>query len=282
LMCNGGASVVLVALSLVVWRTVHAAAIAYAAGSLVALIAWDWPRVAALLKRLPAESAGASVSAALALIVRALPLGVSSAIGSLQTNLPRYVVASSLGPGALAIFGAVAYIPITGHLAVNAVSQAALPLLARDMSQPHGAHWRRLAALVAASAGFGVVILVLTALAGPALLGWIYGAEYARHAGVLWWLMAGAVVTFASVCLGTGTTARGRYKPQLGITVASFAVVAISIGPLTARYGLNGAAASLLTAALAELTAYVGLTLRDLRETAPGRGLGALAAGARP
>jgi len=279
LMCNGGASVLLVALSLVGWRTVHAAAIAYAAGSLVTLIAWDWPHVAALLGR---EQHGASLRAALALIVRALPLGVSSAIGSLQTNLPRYVVASSLGPGALAIFGAVASIPITGHLAVNALSQAALPLLARDVSQPHGAHWRRLALLVAASAGFGVVVLLVTALAGPAVLGWIYGAEYAQHAGVLWWLMAGAVVTFASVCLGTGTTARGRYKPQLGITVWSFAVVAITIGPLTARYGLNGAAASLLTAAIAELMAYVGLTLRDLRETAPGRGLGALAAGAQP
>ena len=103
-------------------------------------------------------------------------------------------------------------------------------------------------------------------------------------AGVLWWLMAAAVVTFASVCLGTGTTARGRYKPQLGITVWSFAVVAVSIGPLTARYGLNGAAASLLIAAIAELAAYVRLTLRDLRDTAPGRPLDAdaLAAGVRP
>jgi glycosyltransferase involved in cell wall biosynthesis len=37
---------------------------------------------------------------------------------------------------------------------------------------------------------------------------------------------------------------------------------------------LNGAAGSLLLAAIAELIAYVGLTLRDLRETAPGLGAG--------
>jgi O-antigen/teichoic acid export membrane protein/glycosyltransferase involved in cell wall biosynthesis len=270
LMWNGGASVLLVALSLVIWPTIQAAAIAYAAGSLVALVAWDWPRVAALLGK--EQTSAASIRAALALIGRALPLGLSSAIGSLQTNLPRYVVASSLGPGALAIFGAVSYIPITGHLAVNAVSQAALPLLARNGSESLlVSHWRRLGALVAASAAFGAVILAGTALAGPALLGSIYGAEYAEHSGVLLWLMGGAVVSFASVFLGTGTTARGRYKSQLGITAWSFAVVAISIGPLTARYGLNGAAGSLLAAAIAELIAYAVLTIRDLRETAPAR-----------
>ena len=64
LMCNGGASVLLVALSLVVWGTVDAAAIAYAAGSFVTLLAWDWPHVAALLGE---KKHGASLRAALGL-----------------------------------------------------------------------------------------------------------------------------------------------------------------------------------------------------------------------
>ncbi|MGF2075841.1 hypothetical protein, partial [Enterococcus casseliflavus] len=81
LMWNGGASVLLVAISLVIWQTIHAAAIAYAAGSLVAFAIWDWPRFAALLEG--ENKSAASMGAALALIGRALPLGLSSAIGSL-------------------------------------------------------------------------------------------------------------------------------------------------------------------------------------------------------
>ena len=36
-----------------------------------------------------------------------LPLGLSSAIGSVQTNVPRYVIASYLGPAMLARFAAI-------------------------------------------------------------------------------------------------------------------------------------------------------------------------------
>jgi hypothetical protein len=49
--------------------------------------------------------------------------------------------------------------------------------------------------------------------------------------------------------------------------------VAACLGPLVARYGLRGAAWSLLAGAVVELSAYVVLTVRDLRPAGAAPGL---------
>ena len=264
LILNGGVSVLLVALVLFVGQPLPVAAAAYAAGSLFALAAWDLPQAAARLKR-TGIIARPRFAAARALIARALPLGMSSAVGSVQSNLPRYVVAATLGPGALAVFAALSYIPLVGHTAVNAAVQSALPLLARDAQGLPASYRRRLVGLAAASAGVGTLGLLAMALFGRRLLNIMYGAEYAAHVGVLLWLMVATVVTFTSVFFGAGITARGRFKTQLAITTTSLAVVAALIWPLVRLYGLSGAAVSLLAAAIVELTAYATLTVRDFR-----------------
>jgi glycosyltransferase involved in cell wall biosynthesis len=201
------------------------------------------------------------------LLVRALPLGLSSAVGSTQTNVPRYAIAALLGPAPLAVFAAISHIPLLGHLVVNAATQSALPLLAGDARTRRSSYQARLYGLVAMSVGFGSLALLMTIILGRRILGVIYGPEYADHAGVLVWLMATAVVTFASVFLGAGTTARGRFGAQLTISTVSFAFVAASIGPLVQRFGLIGAAWALLIGAIVELCAYAVLTAHDLGRT---------------
>jgi O-antigen/teichoic acid export membrane protein len=263
LMLNGSASLLLVALTLFAGQPLVVAAAAYAAGSLFALAAWDLPQAG---RRKPIGiSARSRFTAARTLIARALPLGLSSAIGSVQSNVPRYVVAATLGPGALAVFAALSYIPMVGHTAVGAAVQSALPLLAREAQGGPASYKRRLVRLVAASAGVGAFALLAMALFGRGLLGLMYGAEYAAHVSVLLWLMATTVVTFTSVFLGAGITARGRFKTQVLITTISLAVVAVSIGPLVGWYGLSGAALSLLAAAVVELIVYATLTVWHFR-----------------
>ncbi len=114
---------------------------------------------------------------------------------------------------------------------------------------------------------------MLTIAVGRRMLGAIYGHEYAEHAGVLSWMMATAVITFTSVFLGAGTTARGRFGAQLAISTTSLVVVAASLGPLVLRFGLNGAAGSLLLGSIVELGAYTALTVRDFRRARPTRNL---------
>jgi O-antigen/teichoic acid export membrane protein len=267
---NGFASVVFVACSLMAWRSILAATAAYAGGSLVALSVWDVPRT---LRRQPADESSSrthrtrrgSIGSAVRLITIALPLGISSAVGSVQTNIPRFVIAFALGAASLAKFAAISYITLIGHLVVNATSQAALPILAKDVRVSDPVYRTRLTFLVCGTIVAGAVTLLVTFMYGDVVLAFIYGREYASDARVLFWLAAGTVVTFASVFLGTGTTARQRFKSQLAISLVTLAVVGACTAPFVRRFGLIGAAWALCLGAAVEFSAYALLTIRDLK-----------------
>jgi O-antigen/teichoic acid export membrane protein len=285
LMLNGVLSVALVLLSLGLSRSLVLATAGYAAASCLALVGWDLPRKSRLIdNRQPDRPGSFSWKPAGRLIVTALPLGLSSALGSVQSNLPRYVIVNHLGPAALASFAAVSYIPMAGHLIVNAASQAALPLLAMDARRSPLQHRERLWRLVAAGIALGAIGLVTVLMFGRFLLTLIYGPAHGDHVRLLLILVGAAIATFASVFLGTGIAARLRFRTQPIISTLSLTVVAVTIGPLVNRYGLDGAAWSLLVGSLVELCAYAAFTLRDLRAAGPLLRVvtSALPGGARP
>jgi O-antigen/teichoic acid export membrane protein len=287
---NGLLSVALVGLTLVLSSSLWLATAAYAVGSFIALSAWDLPRAARLqhdggpVALADDARRHAAMRSAWRLITTGLPLGLSSAIGSVQTNVPRYVIALYLGPAMLARFAAISYITMVGHLLVNATSQAALPVLARDAQTSDSRYHTQLGSLVAGTIVLGALLLIAVYLFGQPVLAFVYGKEYSDYAGVLFWLVAATVVTFASVFLGTGTAARHRFGSQFLISTTSLALVAASTAPLVSRYGLEGAAWALVAGAIVEFTAYAALAFRDLKGAAavPGVVVDALAGGIRP
>jgi O-antigen/teichoic acid export membrane protein len=287
---NGLFSVVLVGAALVLTSSLLLATTAYAVGSLIALSAWDLPRAIRLqggsTVTLPATARRPSaMKSAWRLITTGLPLGLSSAIGNVQANVPRYVIASFLGPAMLARFAAISYITLAGHLVVNATSQAALPMLAKDAQSPGSRYQTHLGTLVAGTFVLGALVLSAAYLFGRPILTFVYGSEYTDYAGVLFWLAAATVVTFASVFLGTGTAARHRFGSPFLISAMSLIVVAATTPPLVSRYGLYGAAWALVAGAIAEFAAYAVLTVRDLKATSediPGGVADAFAGGIRP
>jgi O-antigen/teichoic acid export membrane protein len=285
---NGLASVGLVAVVLAVSPSLELATAASAAGSFLALVVWDRPK-AARLRTVAVQRDGPRpgihwIQSVRRLLTMALPIGLSSAIGSVQANVPRYVIASYLGSAMLARFAAISYIPMVGHLVVNATSQAALPLLAREVRHAQAQYRRRLAGLVASTIALGSLTLLAALVFGRPALVIIYGTEYGDSIGVLLWLLLATMVMFTSVFLGTGTTARHRFSAQCAISAIALVVVAASTAPLVDAYGLTGAAWALLAGSLIELSAYAVLTARDLRGAATAAPIalaGALAGGVR-
>ena len=263
---NGVLSVALVAVSLAVSPSLRAAAAAYAAASILALAGWDLRRTGKHVKAPERSIMRREVlRAAWRTIWRATPLGLSSAIASLQIYLPRYAIGAYLGPASLAVFTALAYIPTLTNLIANATAQAALPLLARDVRTSHALFRQHLRMLVGSGLALGVLAVIAAALLGRSIITVIYGAEIAEHHDLLTWLMTTAALTYAFLPLGTASTARTRFGAQLLITAASFLVVATLVVPLVSRYGLLGGAYALCAAALVEGCAYVALTLHDFR-----------------
>lgn len=264
LMVNGFISVTLVAAILLLRPSLTGATAAYAAGSGLALLLWDLPRVTSSARFFAWGTDGTRRAAVKRLIIKAFPLGLSSAIGSLQVNLPRFVVGSVLGPASLGVFAALSYLPVLGNLVVNAIAQAALPILATDLRTAPARYRERLLWLVAAGAVVGAGGLAVTALAGRPLLEWMYGRAYADHDALLLWLMTGAAVSYVFVFLGTATVARLRFGSQCLISLAGLAIVTATIGPLVTYKGMTGAAWSLIAGGLVEGCAYLVLTARHL------------------
>jgi O-antigen/teichoic acid export membrane protein len=287
---NGLLSVALVGLALVISSSLLLATTAYAIGSFIALWAWDLPRARLHDGGTPVALADdarrrSAMRSAWRLITTGLPLGLSSAIGSVQTNVPRYVIASYLGPAMLGRFAAISYITMIGHLVVNATSQAALPILARDARMSGSRFQWHLGILVGGTVVLGAFLLAAVYALGQPALAFVYGSEYRDYAGVLFWLVAATVVTFASVFLGTATTARHRFSAPFAISTTSLVIVAVSTPPLVRLDGLEGAAWALVAGALVEFSAYAALTVWDLKRTAlaaPAVVVDAFAGGVRP
>jgi O-antigen/teichoic acid export membrane protein len=270
LVINGVASIVLVVGSLWAIGTLEAATIAYAGGSLIALVFWNAPIMGALLlgsgsRPVPSRLlAGFRFSALWRLAIKTLPLGLSGAVGSVHSNIPQYVVATALGPAHLAPFAALAYLPAAGNIVTNAVSQAILPELARDFVCARRMYIRRLVGSVAFGLALGLVGTLLAVLWGPAIISAVYTADYAQNADLLIWLSATAAVAYGYVFLGAGAVARQRFGSQLAISVLGLISLTLLAPTLVKRFGVNGAAHALFAAAIVQAVAYVILTMCDL------------------
>ena len=168
---------------------------------------------------------------------------------------------------------------------MNATSQAALPILARD-AQTSGSRYRtQLGSLVAGTIVLGALLLIAVYVFGQPALAFVYGKAICGLCGcaVLARRCDGRDVRIG--LSGTGTAARHRFGSQFLISTTSLVLVAASTAPLVSRYGLEGAAWALVAGAIVEFSAYAALTFRDLKGAAaavPGVVVDAFAGGIRP
>ena len=274
LMLNGASSLVLVLVTLTLFKSVTSAVAAYALGSLIATLLWDVPnasRMASLAGepalRLALRPAG--ISNALQLLRVAAPLGLSTALGSFQASLPRFAVAAALGPSALAVFGARAYVNVPTAMVVNAIGQAALPALADEFRGSRDRYWRLVARLTAVGLLIGATLIGTMTLFGTSIISVAYTAEYARYNTVLMLIVAASSISSTYILLATATTARGSYSIQFWISVASTAILGLLVMPSVRSFGLSGAAGALVAVASFEAIAYGLLTMRSARRLSP-------------
>lgn len=195
-----------------------------------------------------------------------LPLGFVTMLGSLQTNIPRYVVQHELGEAELGIYSALAYLLTAGSMTVTALSQATVTRLAVYHTQGNRRGFTR---LLARTVGMGCLAgaagLVVSLVMGEPLLRLVYGTQYAARADVLDWLMLTAWVRYAYTFLGTAANAMRKYRFQPVVHGLGSLAVALGAYFWVPPHGILGAAWALLAAALVEALCYGGVTIWLLR-----------------
>jgi O-antigen/teichoic acid export membrane protein len=181
-------------------------------------------------------------------------LGVVLMLITLSGNLPRYAIERRLGATALGVFAAVASFQTIGAAVINPLGQTMTPRLARAFSEGDTGLFLRLAARLTGAAcllgaaGVGVALAV-----GRLALGAAYGRAFTPYRGLLVWMMAAGILSYAGSALGYVITAARTFASQAPLFVAVAAVSGAASWWLVPRLGLEGAAFALALAWAAQI-----------------------------
>ncbi len=207
------------------------------------------------------------------ILADALPLGAVMMLISLNANVPRYFIESSLGAYTLGIFAPLAQLIAAGYLVVNALGQSATPRLAKLHASGDRQRFRRLLLTMLATAIVLCLLgLLLSEVAGRQVLTLLYSVEYAAHVDLLYLFVILAGLQFVGSFLGYAMTAARRYRIQLPLFVATTIVCTAASWLLIPTYGLRGAIWALMASALVQLLGsalIVAAALRPASSAAP-------------
>ena len=105
---------------------------------------------------------------------------------SLNSNVPRYALASFESEFMVGVFCAIATVMTLGNMMFRAVDQCTAPRLAQYLAtgQPKR-FWCLLGAVIGFVAASGIVLAAASWVFGPSLLGVLFKHEYAAYGNVL-------------------------------------------------------------------------------------------------
>lgn len=180
-----------------------------------------------------------------------LPLGWVATFASLNVNIPRYFLQSSLGLADQGIYASLAYLVVAISLVIFALSVSVTTRLARLFAD---GELRQFSRLLAKLSTLGVLIagagVPITFLAGGPILSLLYGREYAEHVGLLALFVGTAGISTIGSFLFCGLTAAHSFRVQAWVYCAAMLASLVGSVVLVPRFGLIGAGVALLLSAL--------------------------------
>jgi len=201
------------------------------------------------------------------LVWLALPMGFVMMLISLNTDIPRYIIAGYLGERELGIFAAIAYLMVAGNMIVNALGQSASPRLAKYYAAGNKVAFRTLLVkLVGIGTVLGGVAIFLAMVAGRQILTLVYRPEYAQQVNLFVWLMVAAGISYVASFLGYGMTSARYFRVQMPLFIAVTGTSAMACLWLIPTRGLQGAAIALILAAIVQLGFSLGVIFHALRK----------------
>ncbi|OKL37659.1 hypothetical protein BLL40_05000 [Domibacillus mangrovi] len=181
------------------------------------------------------------------LFLLALPLGLSTLIGSLNTNVPRYIIENKLGLYELGIFSGLAYLLVIGNTLLNAVSQVFMPKLSQlSKKNDYDNFESLLKKMIFSGMIMSLLMIIFFSFAGELVLTIIYSKEYLEYTQVLMILVIGVSVLYSSVFLGTAITVLKEFKIQPYIHFTSLIFLTFASLILIENYRLVGMAWALV------------------------------------
>lgn len=175
------------------------------------------------------------------LLAASAPLGLTAALMSLASNMPRYVIPAAFDEELLGIFVSMAVVLQAGGLVFRAVEQPAIPRLALAIHHHDGKRfWTLLGSLCLIFSAIGLVGACGSWLAGGHLLNVMFTRQFLMMGGVLASMMLATVVgQIAGMVESSMIAARviGVQVPMHCITVATCFALSNLLIPRLELYG---------------------------------------------
>ncbi|MDX5476034.1 MAG: oligosaccharide flippase family protein [Bacillaceae bacterium] len=206
-----------------------------------------------------------SINKLKALFLFALPLGISTVLGSLNTNLPRYIIEHNLGIYELGIFAGFSYLLVIGNTLLNGISQVFMPVLSNYVKNNNLKGFiRLLKRLILVGGIIGIVMVATFFYLGEYIILAVYSHEYLDYKEVLMILVIGISFLYSSVFLGTAITALQKFKIQPIIHILSLVILIIFSLIFIKQLGLLGMAFAVLIGYVVTSIGYIIVLIKIL------------------
>lgn len=180
------------------------------------------------------------------LLAQSLPLGGAIVLSSAFIRTPIFLLDYFLGPGAVGLFGVAQKLTEPLSLLPAAWMAAAFPAFTDGLAHaPSRAHQVRRRSIVGLAL-VGTLLAALGVLLAPWLLDVLYGGQYAGAELALRILAVALIPTFVNYALTHFLVGHDRQHLNLAFNALVLLVAAGSCAFLIPRFGVPGAAASML------------------------------------
>lgn len=209
------------------------------------------------------------------LVRLSMPLGIVTALASINLNMPRYFIAGQMGENQLGIFSALAYATVALTLVSDSLGSCAIPQLSRLYASGHIAEFQgSLLKLSTLGGALGLAGLAVAQVAGKRILALFYGPQYAAGSTVFVLLILAAAIHCAASMLTSGVLAARQFRIQVAMFTVVVLTSALACYRLVPTFGLYGGAMGMVAGAVMRLVlAAVVLVHLLLAQTRRSNGL---------
>lgn len=239
-----------------------AAIVAMGAAALAVLLCFDLPHT----RKLEAVSVRFDRAETLFFLKTSLPAVVASVAASALFTIPKQYLAVDAGDAALGIYASVSAIALVVQMGAQYLYVPLLDVFPRKFfDEGVGAFGRLLAKAVAGILAVSAVATVALVLAGPWLLGLLFGESILPYTYLLLPVIAATVATAFLWFLGDLLIALRDFQGNFWGNIAALAAVLALTFPLVDAFGMNGVSFAGAGACLVGVAVCAAFLARDVR-----------------
>lgn len=191
-----------------------------------------------------------------------LPLGISSFLISINTNIPRIIIEKFSSAYILGVFTSLIYFITIINIFISAVMQYLLPRISKAWREDKKLYRRIVKLITMSILAFGCVLYIFFSIFGELVLNLVYNEEIAQYDYLFPMITLYGTLNFLVFLVNTIMNAKRNFKVQpIILSITTIVTLSVSI-ILINEIGIVGAILSLIVSSLFNLL----ITLAFLRK----------------